>query len=290
MNRRHFLATALGVASLSRRSWADVLAPEEISFLVVGDWGTGGSLQRRVAASMTRVARQYGAAFVLSTGDNIYPNGVTSAADPQWKTKYESIYSELDLPWWAVLGNHDHRGSPDAQIEYAKTNPRWNMPGRTWRHDFRVNSVTNFAILALDTTPMVQGASGWREQLDWLDRSLTQQPASATVVVGHHPLRSYGHYGDSSVLVKHLKPLLDKHSVRLYTCGHDHDMQLIKDPVDAFSCLVSGAGAGERPSKSGPNTRVSYAGGGFALVRASSLELSVDMFDSRGNSRGRFNF
>jgi acid phosphatase len=288
MNRRDFLATALAAMPLSTGAWASVLAPQETSFLVIGDWGTGGALQRRVAASMTKVARQYSPSFVVSTGDNIYPDGVMSESDPQWKTKFEKIYAELGLTWWAALGNHDHRGEPDAQIAYAKANPLWKMPGRTWRQNVNVDAVTNLAILALDTTPMVQGASRWRDQLTWLDRSLTQEPAALKVVVGHHPLRSYGHYGDTSILVKNLKPLLDKHSVNAYLCGHEHDMQLIRDSGDRFACLVSGGGGGERPSKSGPNTKLSYTGGGFALIRARGAELSVEMFDSYGVSRGRY--
>jgi len=265
-----------------------VLGAEETVFLVVGDWGTGGTLQRRIAASMTRVARSSGASFVVSTGDNIYPDGVDSATDPQWKTKYENIYKDLALPWWAVLGNHDHRGEPDAQIQYARTNPRWNMPGRTWCKDIPAGAAAGASILGIDTTPMVQGASGWKEQLTWLDQTLSARSGRATMVVGHHPLRSYGHYGDTSVLVKNLKPLLDKHSVKAYMCGHEHDMQLVRNPDDRFSCLVSGGGGGERAAKSGEHSRIAYTGGGFALMRLGTAELSAEMFDSHGVTRGRF--
>jgi len=264
-----------------------VLGADELVFLVVGDWGTGGSLQRRIAASMARVAKSSGASFVVSTGDNIYPDGVKSATDPQWKTKFENIYKDLALPWWAVLGNHDHRGEPDAQIKYAASNPLWNMPGRTWCKDLP-GGASGVSILGIDTTPIVQGPSGWREQLTWLDRTLGERAGRTLVVVGHHPLRSYGHYGDTSVLVKHLKPLLDAHRVRLYMCGHEHDMQLIRNPSDQFSCLVSGGGGGERPAKSGDHSRISYTGGGFASIHLANAELSVEMFDSHGVTRGRF--
>lgn len=284
MNRRHFLVTSLAALPLSMRSWAGVLGPQELSFLVIGDWGAGGPLQRRIADAMVRVAAQVNASFVVSTGDNIYPNGVTSESDPQWKTKFEKVYAKLELPWWSVLGNHDHRGNPDAQISYARVNPRWNMPGRTWRNDL----TGGLSILGIDTTPMIQGAEGWRKQLDWLDASLTSKPASVSIVVGHHPLRSYGHYGDTSLFVKNLKPVLDRHRVRLYMCGHDHDMQLIRNPDDQFSCLVSGAGGGERPTRMGAHTKIAYTNGGFACVRASGSELSVELFDSGGTSKGRY--
>jgi predicted MPP superfamily phosphohydrolase len=106
-----------------------------VRFLVVGDWGTGASFQKRVAAQMCAKASKEKPAFILSTGDNIYNSGVSSVDDPQWKTKFEDIYScsELSLPWYAVLGNHDHRGSFQAEIDYHKKNPRWNMPDRYYR-------------------------------------------------------------------------------------------------------------------------------------------------------------
>lgn len=284
MNRRHFLVTSLAALPLSMRSWGGVLDPQELSFLVIGDWGAGGPLQRRVADAMVRVAAQVNASFVVSTGDNIYPNGVTSESDPQWKTKFEKVYAKLELPWWSVLGNHDHRGNPDAQISYARVNPRWNMPGRTWRNDL----TGGLSIIGIDTTPMIQGAEGWRKQLDWLDATLTSKPASVSIVVGHHPLRSYGHYGDTSLFVKNLKPIFDRHRVSLYMCGHDHDMQLIRNPDDQFSCLVSGAGGGERPTRMGAHSKIAYTNGGFACVRASGSELSVELFDSGGTSKGRY--
>lgn len=289
MNRRDFLVTSLAGVPLSIGALEHLLVADELAFLVIGDWGTGGVLQRRIAASMVSVAARSGASFVISTGDNIYPDGVESDVDPQWKTKFEKIYAGLPLPWWSVLGNHDHRGNPDAQIAYGKRNPRWNMPGRTWRKDLSGAAAINLSILGIDTTPIMQGAEGWKDQLTWLDETLTASPAAVSVVVGHHPLRSYGHYGDSQPLVKHVKPLLDKHRVRLYMCGHDHDMQLIRNPSDSFSCLVSGGGGGERSTRLGPHSKIAYTDGGFACVRMRSSELSAELFDSHGVSKGIFN-
>ncbi|MFN4985959.1 MAG: metallophosphoesterase, partial [Ignavibacteria bacterium] len=143
------MASAVALRPLA--SFAHVIEPP-FSFLIVGDWGTGGALQKRVAKGMMSVSKASGARFVLSTGDNIYPSGVSSASDPQWKTKYESIYQGLNLPWWSVLGNHDHRGNVDAQIAYAGTNKLWNMPGQTWSKQFDVSAVTKLTLVALDTT------------------------------------------------------------------------------------------------------------------------------------------
>lgn len=286
MNRRQLLislTSALALRPLG--SLANVL-DQPFSFMVLGDWGTGGSLQKRVAKSMIAVAASSGARFVLSTGDNIYPSGVESVNDRQWQSKYVSIYQGLDLPWWSILGNHDHRGNVDAQVAYSKVNPRWNMPGRTWVKEFDAGPVTKLTLVALDTTPIMQMKDGWQKQLVWLDQALTQATSGIRVVTGHHPLRSYGHYKDQDHLLKHLKPILDKHAVQLYCCGHEHDLQIIRNPRDRFTCLVSGGGGGSRETSRGQDSVVAHSGGGFALVQVVNNGLTITVYDADGVQKG----
>lgn len=287
MIRRHFLTTlAAGLILRPLLGLASLAPKPELRFLVVGDWGTGGSLQKAVATGMKAVALATKPLFVLSTGDNIYPRGVSSAMDPQWTSKFESIYKGLDLPWWAVLGNHDYRGDVDAQVAYGKRNPTWNMPGRTWSTEFPLDGVTKVSLIALDTTPLMQKSEGWQKQIEWLERTLASSTAQHHVVAGHHPLRSYGHYGDQSFLVHNIKPILDAHNVMLYCCGHDHDLQAIKHPSDSFGCLVSGGGGGSRPTAPGANTKALHTGGGFASVAVSAQTCVVALYDSAGSQKG----
>ncbi len=289
MIRRRFLTTLAAFALVRPSRGLAALAPAGAwEMYVLGDWGAGGSLQRQVADAMRARARKAGPPkIVLSTGDNIYPSGVASVDDPQWTTKYEKVYAGLDVPWWAILGNHDHRGNVDAQVAYGTRNPRWNMPGRTWAKDFSIDAVTNLRLIALDTTPLLQKKDGWKEQLEFLERSLADAPAgSRRIVAGHHPLRSYGHYGDSDFLVRNVKPILDRHAVSLYCSGHDHDLQAIRHPQDAFGCLVSGGGGGTRPSKRGPHTKAMIDTGGFASVSVTSTTMTVRLFDRSGADAG----
>lgn len=288
MIRRQFLTTlALGIAIGPHKGLAALGAAQSSSIYVIGDWGTGGKLQRRVAEGMRkRIATKGAPSLILSVGDNIYADGVSSVDDPQWDAKYASVYKGISIPWWAILGNHDHRGNVDAQIAYSRKNPLWNMPSRTWTTTVPVTSSTSLGITGIDTTPLLQKQDGWKKQLEWLDETLAASSATVNIVAGHHPMRSYGHYGDSTFLITHLKPILDKHKVRLYASGHDHDLQAIKHPADAFGCLISGAGGGTRPSKRGEHTAAFHEGGGFAeLCIASSGELAVTICDADGNNR-----
>jgi len=286
MNRRHLLISIASVAALRPLASFAYVLEQPFCFLVVGDWGTGGALQKRVANSMKTISKASGARFVLSTGDNIYPSGVVSADDPQWKTKFENVYQGLGLPWWSILGNHDHRGNVDAQIAYTGTNKLWNMPGRTWSKQFDVSAVTKLTLVALDTTPIMQKANGWQDQLAWLDTTLSGAQG-LRIVAGHHPIRSYGHYKDQAHLLKHVKPILDRHNVTLYCCGHDHDLQVIRNPGDRFTCLVSGAGGGSRETSKGANSVLTHSGGGFALATVSKSGMAVTIYDADGSEKGR---
>ncbi|MBF0383934.1 MAG: metallophosphoesterase, partial [Magnetococcales bacterium] len=132
----------------------------KLVFYTLGDQGTGGKKQRRVAAAMEREAKKSGKPdFVLLLGDNFYNNGVVSIDDPQWQEKFEKIYkgSQLqNIPFFAVLGNHDYRQSSDAQVLYTtqgKGSRRWQMPDKFFSVDLgRVKNRPLMRIVGLDTT------------------------------------------------------------------------------------------------------------------------------------------
>lgn len=254
-----------------------------LRYAIIGDWGTGGSLQRSVAKAMNTVAGQMSVAGIISTGDNIYPNGVASAEDPQWKTKFESVYNLPNIattPWHPVLGNHDHRQSIQAQIDYGKQHPTWRMPARWYSWEESIDAVTKICVVGLDTQPILQSDAVMAEQLAWLDATLAASTARWKIVVGHHPIRSYGHYGDQSFMLTHVKPILDRHRVHVYTCGHDHDVQIIRQPADAFTCIVSGGGGGSRPATKGRYSSYAGTGGGFVILSATPESLDVTVYNA----------
>src|SRR5215467_10408280 len=68
-------------------------APEpHVSFFSFGDWGTATQDQLDVAAAVDADCRSKPCDFGLLLGDNFYDHGVSSTSDPQWQTKFESVY------------------------------------------------------------------------------------------------------------------------------------------------------------------------------------------------------
>src|SRR5262245_33279766 len=195
------LILVLAVLLVLGHSGHSQTAASNFSFLVVGDWGTGSSSQREVAVAMGKVAESIGARFVISTGDNFYPRGVERAQDAQWQTKFEEVYTApaLMIPWYAVLGNHDHKGNVRAQVDYTKLSPRWRMPASYYKHTEILADGSTADFIYLDTDAIInfykhskRSFFSHDKQLDWLRQELAASSARWKIVAGHHPVISGG--------------------------------------------------------------------------------------------------
>ena len=195
-----------------------------IKFAVIGDSGTGGKGQYKVADQMTEYHQSFPFEFVLMLGDNIY--GSEERRD--YQKKFERPYKfllDLDVLFWASLGNHDEIG----QLYYK----RFNMGGRRY-YSFHKNNAQFFA---LDTTRMNS------EQLQWFENELRRSSAEWKVCFFHHPLYSSGkRHGSNHKLRKSLEPLFVKYNVNVVFSGHDHFYERIK-PQKGILYFVSGAAA-----------------------------------------------
>lgn len=271
---------------------AHVPAGSAVRLLVIGDWGTGGRTQRTVADAMAAVFARAGADAVLSTGDNFYPTGVTSIDDPQWTSKFEAMYDAgaLPVPFHAVLGNHDCQGSIEAQIGYTGRTladgsvTRWRMPDRMWSERFTTaDGAVSTRVIGIDTQIITGRDNDARAtHLRWLDSALAAATEQWLVVVGHHPIYSNGNHGNTLGMIRHVKPLLEKHKVALYLAGHDHDLQVL-EPVEGVHYVVSGGGGGSRTVRWAANTRYAATNLGFAWLAAGAQEMVVRMHDAEGS-------
>jgi len=219
---------------------------------VIGDTG----IQTDTIAHAIAAAKPFDA--IILVGDNFYPCGVKSATDPKWHVI--NALTKLDIPIFAILGNHDYCGKPDAQVNADV--PNWHMPAREYVIH---SSVADFAML--DTTPYAAGKSKRVEEfINEAFRAMDTQPSSAPspspsptertetsthhtwrIAVGHHVVASSGFHStfprDQARRMRALLPVLRKNKVDLYLCGHDHHEELL----DLSPPLIVVSGAGSDP-------------------------------------------
>jgi len=234
-----------------------------LTFLTLGDFGSRTPLREANVKMMLEFTKQNKVDAVLSLGDNFYNYGVRSVHDPQWQD-YENTFHPIQCPFYAILGNHDYLGSIKAQIEYASfnTNTYWKLPFRYYDKTF-VSNGFSVHVFFLDTFTLCPhesrmnsiamgmhhfddlfGQKEW-EQYRWLERNLEKSTSTWKIVVGHYPVFSNGHHGNTDDLVQDLFPILKKHKVDFYVCGHDHDLEFMRK--DDINFIVSGTGCSSNP-------------------------------------------
>ncbi len=271
----------------------------DLHWLAIGDFGSQSAAQFSVAAGMARYINQTGLQphGLLLLGDNFYKKMEGGVNSLRWKTGFENMYPVglFPGPCPAVLGNHDYSDNPggqDVQLAYArKTGTRWTMPAKWYRQDFPL-----VTFLFLDTnipgvTNNALTASEAGEQWQWLESELRKPRAPWTICVGHHPVYSNGKHGDTPALVEKLGPVLQKHNVAVYLCGHDHDLQHLElESLKTSFVLSGGGGARVREGKIPENERgpFSEAVYGFTHLQVGRDQLIIRHFDPNGRQLHAF--
>ena len=83
---------------------------------------------------------------VLGLDDNFYDSGVKNEYDPRFKETFENVFiapSIINIPYWMVAGNHDHRGNVSGEIHYSNHSQRWNFPDFHYSTTFQIPSGTS---------------------------------------------------------------------------------------------------------------------------------------------------
>lgn len=275
-----------------------------LRFIVFGDWGRNGEdNQKQVARTMGVVAKKFKPEFIVSTGDNFYPNGVRSTLDHNWLASYEDIYTahSLQTDWYIVLGNHDYGGNPQAEIDYTAVDRKWNMPARYYSKVFYIDGDTTLGMLFvfLDTSPFlteyyqgdkthVRGQDTAAQRI-WLEKTLSEAPANVKwkLVFGHHPVYTGGgrmKAPETLEMKKLFQPIFEKYHVNAYICGHDHNLQYIKPPGFTHY-LVSGAGSELSRTVVHPEGGVfARAENGFMNITVSLKQMHVSMVNYKGEN------
>ena len=138
-------------------------------------------------------------------GDNFYNDGVISTTDPQWFYSFENIYTayHLHVPLYTVFGNHDYRGSIQAQLDYSKISRRWSTNARYYSIEKNIpGSKDSVLFVFIDTNPFDQtldrkqhsdlAQQDTLQQKNWLENVLKNSKAKWKIAIGHHPLFTTG--------------------------------------------------------------------------------------------------
>ena len=272
---------------------------KKFNFYVANDLGRNGYYDQKPIAELMGVMAENGTdpEFVLAAGDVHHFEGVRSVNDPLWMTNYELIYShpELMIDWFPILGNHEYRGNTQAVLDYTNVSRRWSMPGRYYTKVFEKKG-TAIRFVMIDTAPLIdkyRNESGtypdackqdMDKQLAWIDSVLTAAKEDWVVVIGHHPIYAETSKDDSerSDMQKRLDPILRKHKVDIYACGHIHNFQHLRVPGSDIDYVVNSAGSLSRKVKPVEGTQFCSPEPGFSIFTADKKELDMHMIDKKG--------
>jgi hypothetical protein len=197
-----------------------------VKFAVIGDSGTGGSSQLRIAERLTASRGSFPFEFTVMLGDNLYGSEGPSDYVRKFERPYKALL-DVGVKFYAALGNHD---DPN-QVFYK----HFNMNGERY-YSFKApkGSVRFFA---LNSNYMD------RAQLDWLEKELSASTSDWKIAFFHHPIYSSGDkHGSDQVLRDQLEPLFLKHAVDLVLTGHEHFYERLK-PQKGIQYFIAGSAA-----------------------------------------------
>lgn len=272
---------------------------QNVNFFWASDLDRGGCYDQQVIAElMGTMAGKIKPECIVVTGDTHHGNGVRSADDPRWKSRYEDMYNhpKLQISWMPVLGNHEYRGNTQAVIDYSKRNPNWDMPEHYYTRVFKKGGVS-IRFVMLDTTPMIKkyrdnekyadaGAQDHKEQLRWLDKVLSEANEDWVIVAGHHPI--YADTKKSKSERKDMQSTVDKvlrkhDNVAMYICGHIHSFQHLRSKSSSIDYIVNSSASQARDVRITKRTVYCSPEAGFSVIVAGKKSLKVHMIDKNGN-------
>lgn len=284
----------------AQREMTEAELDGRFNFYVANDLGRNGYYdQKLIAEKMGEMAEVFDPELVAALGDVHHFDGVASVSDPLWLTNYELVYSHPDLmiEWFPILGNHEYRGNTQAVLDYSEVSRRWCMPARYYTKEYAIDKKGNtLRLVFIDTAPLIGKyredtatypdavKQDMQRQLTWIDSVLSVNKATWTVVMGHHPV--YAQTGKTESerldLQERLNPLLKKHNVDFYICGHIHNFQHIRRNDSPVDYIVNTSASLSRKVEPTEGTRFCSGATGFSVCSASAKDLRFYMLDKAG--------
>jgi len=244
-------STTGGVTAVSTtNSFHTLKMSGDVSFLVLGDTGTGLPDQYAVANAMLQTE----ADLVMQTGDVIDIPYFTFGLED---TRCLSVFRRQmrSIPFFFTLGNHEVDNGALGTAYLATFHlPTNSVTGTSHFYSFD-HGDAHFVVLympfyieipALDAYRLFEGS----DQYNWLTNDLASSSQPWKFLFLHHPLASSGshrndHYAgslltDAQVLQNLLLPVAVRYGVEMIFSGHDHDYERF-NPIDGVQIIANGS-------------------------------------------------
>ncbi len=189
---------------------------EPLTFIYVGD------AQNNVYSMWSRVIRAaYSSApdtrFILHAGDLINRRD----RDAEWgEWFYGAGWINSKVPMVAVPGNHEYGTGPSGDREVSTHwRPQFALPEngpKGLEETCYYTDIQGLRVIALNSNVKQ------KEQAEWLETVLANNPNRWTVLTFHHPIFSASRGRDNKQLRDLWKPIFDKYKVDMVLTGHDH--------------------------------------------------------------------
>jgi tartrate-resistant acid phosphatase type 5 len=208
-----------------------------VRFAVVGDFGVDDAREAAVA----RLIASWNPAFVVTTGDDNYPDGAAETIDKNvgkyfapFIGHYKGAFGtgSAENRFWPTPGNHDWRGKQGLKpyLDY------FTLPGNGRYYDV-VLLGGKVHLFALDSDPREpDGTSADSAQARWAERALRASSACLKLVAFHHPPYSSARHGPSL----YMRWPFAAWGASAVLSGHDHAYE--RSEIDGIPYIVTGLG------------------------------------------------
>jgi acid phosphatase len=237
-----------------------------VHFAVKGDWGDATSAQAAVTRRMCAVGRRDPFAFVLTTGDNLSPDGEATARN-FWRP--ERCLRAQRVRWRAAWGNHDVAGDDTATVLAS--------PRR--RYAFAAGPVR---VIVLDGND-----PGSPAQAAFLRGQLRAAAEPVRIVAFHQPIYTAGIHPPAMEARRRWEPIMREGGVSLVLQGHNHAYERLE--AGGITYITTGGGGAQlypcvRPSR---ELRACRFANHFLDVTATAAEVSVRALTPSGRALER---
>jgi hypothetical protein len=247
-------------------------------FAVIGDYGDGSQAELDVA----NLLKSWNPDFVITTGDNNYPDGAANTID----AKIGQFYHEFIYPYLGAygagasmnrffpsLGNHDWTTSnARPYLDY------FTLPGNERYYDYVWGSVHFFVIDSDDREP--DGNTSSSMQATWLHNKLAVSTSIWNIVYLHHPPYSSGSTHPSDPTLQWPFAAWGADAI---LAGHSHTYERIYQ--NGIVYFVNGLGGGSIHTFGTPvsGSQVRYNGDyGAMLVIANASQITFQFINRAG--------